>query len=368
MNKRRDFLKKTTLAGTALATTPTFGFHIIKKPKLEEEIIGHGDYTYKIDRNWAQIGLSRPLLNCHEMVMDGKGRLIMIGDHTANNILIFDKSGKIIDSWGSAYPGGHGLSIADEGGEDFLYLTDCGWYQDKLGQWKRQSGRITKTTTDGNVLFDIGHPQTIGIYEPADYFQPTETAIGPNGDIYVADGYGMDYIIQYTANGEYIRHWGGHDNLDENYNLSNAHGVSIDYRDAKNPMVVCTSRNDKSFKFFTMDGTFVKTLILPNMQVCRPVFDDMNLYSGVCWSEPKDKSISGNGGNTGFITILEGDTVVSNPGGTQPIYQNGVLQNSYQLENKPILHGHDVCIDEDKNVYVCQWNANRTPPLKLERV
>lgn len=368
MNKRRDFLKKTTLAGVALTTVPSFGFHMIKKPELKGEIIGHGDYTYRVNENWAQIGLSKPLLNCHEMVMDSKGRLIMIGDHTDNNILIFDKSGKILDYWGSAYPGGHGLSIANEGEEDFLYLTDCGWYQDKAGQWKRQSGRISKTTTDGKVLFDIGHPQTIGIYKPGDYFQPTETAIGPNGDIYVADGYGMDYIIQYSAKGEYIRHWGGHDNTNENYNLSNAHGVAIDYRDAKNSMVVCTSRNDKAFKFFTLDGVYIKTLTLPNMQVCRPVFDDKNLYAGVCWSEPKDKSIKANEGHTGFMTILEGDRVVSNPGGTEPTYKNGKLQDSYQLSTKPILHGHDVCIDEDKNVYVCQWNANRTPPLMLERV
>jgi len=39
------------------------------------------------------------------------------------------------------------------------------------------------------------------------------------------DGYGMDYIIQYSAKGE-IRHWGGHDNPMKIYNLSNAHGSS----------------------------------------------------------------------------------------------------------------------------------------------
>jgi len=366
-NQRRDFIKKTTLASAALAATPSFGFHILKKPKLEEPIIGHGAYQYKVIHNWAQMGTSMPLLNCHEMMMDSKGRLIMIGDHPSNNVLIFDKSGKLLDYWGTSYPGGHGLTISAEGGEDFLFLTDSGWFLDKTGKWVAHNGRVSKTTIDGRVLFDIGHPQTIGIYKPGDPYRPTEVAIGPNGDIYVADGYGMDYIIQYNAQGEYVRHWGGKENEDSNYDISNAHGVAIDYRDKDNPQVVCTSRNEQCFKFFTLEGKFIRTLQLPNMQVCRPVFDDQNLYAGVCWSQPKVGKTNWKD-HTGFVTILEGDKVVSNPGGTAPDYVNGKLQKSYQLESKPILHGHDVCVDEDKNLYICQWNANRTPPLKLERV
>jgi hypothetical protein len=29
---------------------------------------------------------------------------------------------------------------------------------------------------------------------------------------------------------------------------------------------------------------------------------------------------------------------------------------------------HDVCIDADKNVYVAQWNAGNTYPIRLVRV
>lgn len=368
MKGRRDFLKKTTTAATALAASPSFGFHLVKKPKRYGPILGHGEYQYRLHDDWAQLDTSKnPLLNCHEMVMDRKGRLIMLGDHEKNNILIFDKSGALLDYWGTAYPGGHGLTLSAEGENDFLFLTESGWYTNSGREWKKQSGRVTKTTTTGRVLFEIGHPQTIGIYEPGDEFNPTETAIGPNGDIYVADGYGSDFIIQYDSAGRYIRHWGGHDNEDSNYNLNSAHGVAIDYRDKDNPMVVCTSRNACCFKFFTLDGKYVRTLELPNMQVCRPVFDDNNLYAGVCWSQPKVGKTTWKD-HTGFVTILEGDTVVSNPGGTAPQYSKGSLDKSYQLPDKPILHGHDVCVDEDKNLYICQWNANQTPPLKLERV
>ncbi len=368
MSSRRNFIKKTGLAGAALTATPSFGFNILKKSQPEETLLGHGDYQYKLVKDWGKISSVRnPLLNCHEMQMDSKGRLIMIGDHPKNNIIIFDKSGKVIDYWGTAYPGGHGLTISNEGGEDFLFLADSGWFLNKTGKWTKHNGRVSKTTTDGRVIFDIGHPQTIGIYEPGQHYCPTEVAVGPNGDIYVADGYGQDVIIQYDANGQYKRHWGGHNNEDKNYNFNCAHGIAIDYREKNNPMLVITSRADKCFKWFTLDGKYIKTLHLPNMQVCRPVFDDVNLYAGVCWSQPKEGKTSWKE-HTGFVTILEGDKVVSNPGGTSPEYKNGELQKSYQLPNKPILHGHDVCVDEDKNLYICQWNANHSAPLKLERV
>jgi len=36
--------------------------------------------------------------------------------------------------------------------------------------------------------------------------------------------------------------------------------------------------------------------------------------------------------------------------------------------NPVFQHGHDVCVDDDKNLYVCQWNANHTAPVKLTRV
>ncbi|MEM1119426.1 MAG: 6-bladed beta-propeller [Bacteroidota bacterium] len=371
MLKRRTFIQSTTTATLGAITMPLLGANVGKHKRIgkEKTILGHNNYQYKLHNDWAKIGsVNTPILNCHEMVMDSQGRLIMIGDHPQNNVLIFDKSGKLLDYWGTAYPGGHGLTLAHEGEEDVLFLTDSGWYLDKTGKWIRHNGRVSKTTLDGRVIFDIGHPQTIGVYEKGDHFCPTEVAIGPNGDIYVADGYGKDFILQYDAQGRFIRKWGGHDNEDKNYNLQNAHGITLDNRDPNNLLLICSSRSENAYKFFTLDGKYVKTLHLPNLWVCRAVIDDQNLYAGVCWSMPEGATTFDWKAHTGFLTVLEGDTVVSNPGGTAPIYDNGQLQKAYQLPNKPIWHGHDVCVDEDKNLYVCQWNGGKTAPYKLERI
>jgi hypothetical protein len=365
---KRNFLKTTGLITAAVLAKPAQAFNISRNRKPDDLVIGHGEYKYRVKKDWAKMSIERnPLLNCHEMVMDSKGRLVMLGDHTSNNILIFDKSGKLLDYWGTQFPGGHGLTLHKEGGDDVLFITDCGYFVDRNGQWQKQAGQVFKTDISGRLIFSLPNPHTIGVYKDEELFMPTETAIGPNGDIYVADGYGSDYIIQYSPKGQYIRHFGGHNNANPNHNLRNAHGVTVDNRDPGKPVLICRSRAENAFKYFTLDGKFISTIQVPGLSVCRAVIDAKNIYAGVCWSVTRDGKK--NQKDTGFITILDGtDKVISNPGGTAPEYVNGQPKQMFQSEEKVFNHGHDVCVDEDKNLYVCQWNAGHTPPVKLERV
>jgi len=351
-SSRRNFLSRSSalvLSGAGLSIAP---FNTLSGHSRPENILGHGQFQYKLKKDWGALDPAvTPVNNCHEMAIDQKGRLILLTDEVRNNILIYDLSGKLLHTWGNSFPGGHGLTLAQEGGEEYLFITDT-----KLG-------KVFKTTLDGRVVLEIGHPGTIGIYTTDQPYKPTETAIGPTGDIYIADGYGSQYIIQYNSKGEYIRHFGGKGDNDEQFDT--CHGVCLDKRDGKNPTLICTSRTHNSFKRFTLDGTYLSTIFLPGAFVCRAVIDDENIYSGVCWSRLRYLNRTD---NSGFVTILDKkDKVVSNPGGTEPAYKNGQLQLMVQAQ--PVFkHCHDVCIDKDKNLYVCQWNAGKTYPMKLERI
>lgn len=349
VKSRREFLKATALTGAAFSLPV---FNILSKPRLGEEIIGHGDFRYKVHKDWGNLDPEKtPVKNCHEMVMDKKGRLIMITDEVKNNIIIYNKSGKLLATWGNEFPGGHGLTLFDEGGEEVLFICDP------------ETGRVVKTTLAGKTLLELPHPKTVGAYENSHVYKPTETAIAPNGDIFVADGYGSQYILQFSSKGELIRKFGGPGDGDENF--STAHGVCIDKRDKQNITLLCTSRAHNSFKRFTLDGNYLATIFLPGAYVCRAVMDEGNIYAGVCWSRLRYLNQTA---NSGFVTILDDkNKVVSNPGGTNPVYKDGALQ--LIVQDKPIFnHCHDVCVDDDKNLYVCQWNANKTYPIKLERV
>lgn len=347
---RREFAKITAVAAAALTFKPFYILHA--KPKTDGEIIGHGSHRYKVHQGWGNLDSSKfPINNCHEMVQDSKGRLLMIGDEVKNNILVYDRSGKLLDSFGHEFPGGHGLTLWNANGEEFLFICDP------------NIGKVFKTDLKGKILLTIEHPFKVGAYKEADPFKPTETAIGPDGTIYIADGYGSQWILRYTPKGEFIDKFGGPGDGDEQF--STAHGIAIDYRDKAKPTLLVTSRVHNSFKKFTLDGKYISTLFLPGAFVCRPVFNDDNLYAGVCWSRLRYLNQTP---NSGFVTILDkNNKVISNPGGTKPEYLNGVLQT--MVQDKPIfMHCHDVCIDEDKNIYVCQWNAKKTYPVKLERV
>lgn len=320
---------------------------------MEENIIGHGEFKYRVDRNWAQLNPSdTPVINCHEMVMDRYKRLVMVTDHPKNNVIILDKSGKLLNTWTLEYKSAHGLSISDEGESSFLFITDP------------ESGSVVKTTLEGNIVLKID-PFREGLYSKCEKFHPTETAIGPNGDIYVADGYGSQFITQFDSNGNGIRKFGGDSILQED-KFKQVHGVAIDYRDPDRPMLVCSARIKNAFKWFSLDGTYIKEVYLPGAFVSRPVISGDMLYSGVCFGmTPNRPRITE---NRGFVTILNKENkVVSNPGGQPPHYENGILKPMYQ--DQPIFqHCHDVCIDDDKNMYVLQWKAEGIYPFKLHRV
>ena len=169
---RRQLLKTTLFSGAILTMGSGCESNTSAKDQAKNlepgSIIGHGAYTYKVQKDWVK-GNSLLVDHCHEMVMDKNGRLIMTTTHVKNNIIIFDKSGNVLDTWTGNWPEAHGLSLKDEGGEEFLYITDP-----SKNMW-------IKTDLKGNIIKEMSYPKEIGIYDNASEFKPTETAIADNG-------------------------------------------------------------------------------------------------------------------------------------------------------------------------------------------
>ena len=339
---RRHFIKNTSLGLTGLWLQPSF--------LLQQDIIlGHNKRRYRLDTKWSQADVARyPVKDCHEMVQDSKGRILLLTNETKNNVLIYDKSGRLLSTWGTDYPGAHGLTLLDENGTDVLFICDNNRHQ------------VIKATIDGRVLMVLDYPKETGQYSKADEYIPTETAIAPNGDIYVVDGYGKDFVIQYDAQGRYIRHFGGRGEGDKF--LLNAHGIVVDNRKKKKPSLIVTSRQQNAFKRYTMEGEYIETIAMPGAWVCRPVIKGDHLYAAVLQSN------SAQWKQSGFVTILDKNfEVVSNLGGTEPVYADGKLGEMMQAE-KVFSYPHDVCIDDEENLYIAQWNSGKVYPYKLTPV
>ena len=205
MNNRRHFL-----AGLSSAALGLWSQKLLAAPQKGDQIIGHGLHRYRVRKDWVPSGQGRnhPILNCHEMIQVRDGRLFMIGDHSHNQMLVFKTDGTILESWGTVWPGGHGLTKVDENGEEFLFVTDSGLWKSGAGAF-RQTGRVTKIDLNGREIFSISHPMSVGAYEAHMPFNPTEVAVAPNGDIYVADGYGSNHVLRYDQHGKFLARFGG---------------------------------------------------------------------------------------------------------------------------------------------------------------
>jgi len=333
------------MATLGLSTMP----QLLIPDRPQDLVLGHGTHQYKLDVNWGKLDPARyPVKDCHEMVEDSQGRILLLTNHTRNNVLIYDKSGKLLESWGTEYPGAHGLTLSKENGEDFLFISDNDRHQ------------VIKTTLDGKVVMTLDYPKESGHYKKPEEYIPTEVAIAPNGDIYVADGYGLQWISQYSHKGEFIRSFGGRGT--EEQHLQNAHGICLDSRKPDNPTLIASAREQNAFKRYSLTGEHLETIPLPGAYVCRPVIHGDHLYAAVLKSRAYGDDPSG------FVTILDANNkVVSNLAGSSPIYSVGRPDEMYQTL-KVFLYPHDVCVDSDENLYVAQWNSGHVYPYKLNRI
>ena len=310
-------------------------------------IVGHNDYIYKVDKTWGQLNPQKvPVTDCHEMVCDKKGRVILLTNNVKNNLIYYDTQGNLIKTVVHNFPGAHGLTICDEGGEEFLYVTDT------------IRNAVYKLNIEGRILFELPFPQDSGKYKSKADYLPTETAIASNGDIYVADGYGLQFIIHYDQQGNLKNVFGGKGE-DENQ-FFNAHGIAIDNRNGKDKLLI-SARMKNQLKYFNLDGDYIESIDLPGAYVCRPVIKNGSIYLATIWTDNGES-------NSGVLSILdENNRLVSQPGGLKPLYSEGQLSRIHQ-SIRLFKHPHDVCVDKDENLYVAQWNAGQVYPFKLIRV
>ena len=206
---RRDFLASAASAAAFVA--------LRANDREPPPVLGRGDYRYAMDHHWAKLPASKHFGYTHGIVEDRAGRFY-IANQSRDAIVIVDAQGNFLGSWGQAYAkGAHGLRLSEEAGSEYLYLANT------------SLGEVVKTTLDGDVVWQAGRPYLAGAYSPDRGYSPTESVVGPNGMLYVADGYGQSWIHIYDAkDGKYLDSFGGRGV--EPGNLKQPHGIAIDSR------------------------------------------------------------------------------------------------------------------------------------------
>jgi hypothetical protein len=327
----------------------------------ESDLLGHGPARYRVDRNWAKVDPAvAPIVNAHALAEGKDGRIYLVTDHPKNDFLVFEKDGRFVRAIAAGLGGGHGLEIFERDGVEYLVHVDSGWHMAAEG-WNPTAveGRITLLTTAGQVVRKFPTPRELGLGDGK--FMPCDVAWTPAGTLLVADGYGSNFIYEFSLDGKLLRKWGGP--TKDGANLNNAHGISLDATDPRGPLVWVPSRGQNQLKAFTLDGKHVDTIELPGAFAGQLCFRGDKAYAAVCWS----KDAQGRRLNqSGFVVVLDRATkrVLSAPGGSEPRYVDGKLQPLGQAQ--PLFkHAHDLFVDAAGDIYVGEWNAQRRYPFKL---
>ena len=95
---RRKFIQQTSIAtGSMLIMNGLYA-------KNKGKVYGYNNMLYTLDTHWSQADASKyPVNDCHEMVQDKHGRIILLTNETKNNILIYNTKGKLLDTWGMIF-------------------------------------------------------------------------------------------------------------------------------------------------------------------------------------------------------------------------------------------------------------------------
>jgi peptidylamidoglycolate lyase len=312
-------------------------------------VLGQGEFRYRVVPGWGILGAATPVKDCHGLACDREGHIILLTNHPANHVIVYDRAGRLVHKWGTQFPGAHGLSLVTEGRREVLFITDLNTH------------RVVKTTLDGTLLEEWRWPQHTGKYREEKEYRPSWTLHLPDGEFYVLDGYGRDYITRYGADGRFralfggaeggIAHWG-------------PHGGMVDVADAGSPTLLIAMSDQQHLLRLDREGRKLARVDLPGgnpRQIRRHGGHYFVAHLADNW--PQDRS------SRGFVSVLDARLrVVANLGGTPPVYDAaGKLQRMRSLE--PVFtHPHDVIVDAEGSLYVAQFASGQTYPLKLERV
>jgi DNA-binding beta-propeller fold protein YncE len=157
-------------------------------------IVGTGEHRYEVIENWGKLPDGWRYGEVAAVGIDSRDQ-VYVFSRSAHPMTVFDRDGNFLRSWGEGlFHRPHGVHV---GPDDTIYCTDDGDHTVRL------------MTPEGKLKLEIGVPGDPAPYMSGDPFNRcTHTALSPDGDIYIADGYGNARVHKYAPNGKRLFSWG----------------------------------------------------------------------------------------------------------------------------------------------------------------
>lgn len=179
---------------------------------------------------------------------------ILVFNRGPNPLMEFEPDGTFVRSWGQGqYDRPHGMRIDSEG---HIWTTDV------------NADTVRKMNPEGEVLLTINPDDTPLMNEP------TDLAIGLEGEIFVLVGHGQGepHVLKFDREGELLRSWGEQGTGPSQFDTP--HSVVIDTEG----MVYVADRQNRRIQIFDRDGNYVKEWAYKGLPCGLYIHSDGTMY------------------------------------------------------------------------------------------
>ena len=291
--------------------------------------------TFRPVAGWPKLPAGREKIgNMHgDVAVSAAGEVYVSVQDPDAGLQVLAKDGTFLRNVPNAPSDFHGFVIHRDRDGEFLYGV------------RLRDQSVVKMALDGRVAMTIpssAFPEDLKVRNARSgqlALALTDVIVGPNGDLYVSDGYASDNIHRFDRTGKYLNSFGG---KKEPYSFSTLHKLALDTRFTPARLIACDSANNRVVHL-SLDGEFLgvvaKDLLLPAAIV---------LY--------RDYAIVGE--LRGRVTVLDkAGTVVQRIGANTDagVGGNQIAPELWRLGTFTAPHG--VAVNEHGDLFVSEFNA-----------
>ena len=153
-------------------------------------------YKYESQQDWAEIPPGYEFPDASGVAVDTDDNVYIL-NRGAHPVIVVDKNGKFVRSWGEGQFGqrAHGIHASLDG---YIWTVNDSQHC------------VKKHTKDGKLVMTIGQEgQAAEKWSGVPFNRPTNMGVSPTtGDVYITDGYGNARVHRYTAEGKHVVSWG----------------------------------------------------------------------------------------------------------------------------------------------------------------
>jgi DNA-binding beta-propeller fold protein YncE len=190
---------------------------------------------YRPVANWLQLPANLKLGQVSAVATDAADN-VYVFHRGKQPILVFDRQGKFLRSWGDGLmKTPHGLRVDRQGN---VWITDMG------------NHLVRKFDAEGKLLLTLGQKDKPGD-GPDQFNRPTDVAVTPSGEFYVSDGYGNSRVVKFSKEGKFQKEWGRKGKKEGEFNLP--HAICLD----ASGRVYVGDRENERIQVFDAEGKFL---------------------------------------------------------------------------------------------------------------